>query len=65
MDTPTATTLSFVEAAERLRISQRTLNRWLTKPDVRAKLTVYRTPTGYRRFRPEEVDQFAREIGAA
>jgi excisionase family DNA binding protein len=52
MTLPPDAWLTTDEAAARLRITRRTLERWVEAGTVRE----YRTPTGGKRYRPEDVD---------
>lgn len=56
MDTDT---LSPTEAAKRLGISRQTFTKWADD----GAITEYRTPSGWRRYRIEDVDELARSLG--
>jgi excisionase family DNA binding protein len=51
--------LTVSQAAARLGVHKDTLRSWADKGLV----PVVRTPTGYRRFDPEEIDRVADEMG--
>jgi excisionase family DNA binding protein len=50
--------LTISEAAEELGVHQKTLRSWAD----RGLIAHYRTPTGYRRFDPEEIERFKDEM---
>lgn len=59
--TPQDELLLLAEAAARLQINPQTLRRWADA----GRVPVYPTPTGWRRFRAEDIDRLAIELGAA
>lgn len=61
MDTPTPDFLLLSEAAKRLKVSPKTLRRWADANRV----PVFVTPTGWRRFRVDDIDRLAAELGVA
>ncbi len=59
MQQTTPRLLTISQAAARLEIHPDTLRAWADKGLV----PVVRTPTGYRRFDPEEIDRLRAEMG--
>jgi len=59
MDTRRPRLLAISEAADRLGIHPDTLRAWADKGHV----GVIRTPTGYRRFDPDEIERVRAEMG--
>ena len=51
--------LTIQQEAERLGVHQNTLRNWADKGLV----PVVKLPSGYRRFRPEEIEQVRRTMG--
>lgn len=51
-------TLTSAEAAERLGLNPKTFTRWATDE----KVPHVRTPGGWRKYRPEDIDEFEKRL---